>query len=265
MVSASQCPTAMKPQALSLPTKTDGVELGQPRHRKRALIRALRLFLITGTCMYRGHEYTAERVSGLAPRETLEYVHAQLGRTSRGHLYLPWIRSNDHEKAGGTLTRRARVTNKGKTSSTIQVWSYNCESCLVPGRMSELLYTAKCRGADAVCLQGTQMTMETPWTHGQWYVTPVARTTHRAADGVIIAVSLQRFSKESIVTHHVWQPGRLLGVRVKAGQGVQKLTRTSPADTHQRKCHQPMFVRSSGITSIGCCARCPRGPESSWP
>ena len=41
--------------------------------------------------MYRGHEYTAERVSDLAPRETLEYVHAQLGRTSRGHLYLPWI------------------------------------------------------------------------------------------------------------------------------------------------------------------------------
>ena len=90
----------------------------------------------------------------------------------------------------------------GKTSSTIQVWSYNCESCLVPGRMAELLYTAKCRGADAVCLQGTQMTMETPWTHGQWYVTPVARTTHRPADGVLTAVSIQRFSKESIVAHY---------------------------------------------------------------
>ena len=127
--------------------------------------------------------------------------------------------TNDHEKTGSKLKRRARVTNKGEASSTVQVWSYNCESCLVPGRMAELLYTAKGRGADVVCLQGTQMTMETPWTHGQWYVTPVARTAHRAADGVIIAVSLQRFSKESIVTHHVWQPGRLLGVRVKAGQG----------------------------------------------
>ena len=85
--------------------------------------------------------------------------------------------------------------------------------------MSELLYTAKCRGADAVCLQETQMSMETAWTHGQWYVTPVAQTTHRVADGVLIAVSMQRFSKESMVTHHVWHPGRLLGVRVKAGQG----------------------------------------------
>ena len=106
-----------------------------------------------------------------------------------------------------------------KNWSTVKVRSYNCESCLVPGRMAELLYTAKCRGADAVCLQGTQMTMETQWTHGQWYATPVARTTHRAADGVLIAVSMQRFSKESIVTHHVWHRGRLLGVRVKAGQG----------------------------------------------
>ena len=70
-----------------------------------------------------------------------------------------------------------------------------------------------------MCLQGTHMSMETPWTHGQWCVTPVARTTHRAADGVLIAVSMQRFSKESTVTHHVWHPGRLLGVRVKAGQG----------------------------------------------
>ena len=193
-----------------MPTKTDGVELGQPR-----------LFLITGTCMYRGHEYTAERLSRLVPREMLECAHAQLGRTSRGHLYLPWIRSNYHKKARDTSTRRARTTNRGKTSSTTQVWSYNCESCLVPGRMAELLYTAKCRGVDAVCLQGTQMTMETPWTHGQWYVTPVARTTHRAADGVIIAVSLQRFSMESIVTHHVWQTRRLLGVRVKAGRGCR--------------------------------------------
>ena len=50
MVSASQCPAAVEAQALSLPTTTGGVELGQPRHRKRALIRALRLFLITGTC-----------------------------------------------------------------------------------------------------------------------------------------------------------------------------------------------------------------------
>ena len=104
MVSASQCPTAMKAQALSMPIKTDGAEPGQPRHRKRALTRTLRLFLLTGTCMYRGHV----RVSGLAPREILEYVHAQLGRTSRGHLYLPWIRSNDHEKAGDTPTRRPR-------------------------------------------------------------------------------------------------------------------------------------------------------------
>ena len=70
------------------------------------------------------------------------------------------------------------------------------------------------------------MTVETPWTHGQWYVTPVARTTHRAADGVLIAVSMQRLSKESIVTHHVWHPGRLLGVRVKAGKG------SAEADAH---------------------------------
>ena len=97
MVSASQCPSAMEAQTQSVSTKTDGAELEQPRHQKRALIRALRLFLITGTCMYRGHEYTAERVSDLAPRETLEYVHAQLGRTARGHLYLPWIRSNDQQ------------------------------------------------------------------------------------------------------------------------------------------------------------------------
>ena len=188
--------------------------------------------------MYRGPEYTAERVSDLAPRETLEYVHPN----GAGHL--PWIRSNDHEKTGYKLKRRARVTNKGEASSTIQVWSYNCESCLVPGRMSELLYTAKGRGADVVCLQGTQMTMETPWTHGQWYVTPVARTAHRAADGVIIAVSLQRFSKESIVPHHVWQPGRLLGVRVKAGQGSAEVdtyfacgyapTDVSPADVREK-------------------------------
>ena len=154
----------------------------------------------------------------MAPREMLEYVHAQLGRTSRGHLHLPWIRSNDHEKAGDTSTRRARTTNKGKTSSTIQVWSYNCESCLVPGRMAELLHTAKCRGADAVCLQGTQMTMETPWTMVRYTMSPELHT--EAADGVIIAVSLQRFSKESIVTHHVWQTGRLLGVRVKGWTGV---------------------------------------------
>ena len=95
-----------------------------------------------------------------------------------------------------------------------------------------------------VCLQGTQMTMETPWTHGQWYVTPVARTAHRAADGVIIAVSLQRFSKESIVTHHVWQPGRLLGVRVKAGQESAEVdtyiacgyapTEVAPADVREK-------------------------------
>ena len=106
------------------------------------------------------------------------------------------------------------------------------------------LYTAKCRGADVVCLQETQMTMETPWTHGQWYVTPVARTAHRAPDGVIIAVSLQRFSKESIVTHHVWQPGRLLVVRVKAGQESAEVdsyfacgyapTEVSPADVREK-------------------------------
>ena len=218
-----------------MPIKTDGAEPGQPRHRNRALTRALRLFLLAGTCMYRGHVYTAERVSGLAPREVLESVHARRGRTSRGHLYLSWIRSNDHEKAGDTPTRRARATNRGRTSSTFQDWSYNCESCLVPGRMSELLYTAKCRGADAVCLQVT---------HGQWYVTRVARSTHRAADGVIIAVSLQRFSKESIVTHHVWQPGRLLGVRVKAGQGGAEVdtyfaceyapTEVSPAEVREK-------------------------------
>ena len=87
------------------------------------------------------------------------------------------------------------------------------------------------------------MTMETQWTHGQWYVTPVARTTHRVADGVIIAVSLQKFSKESIVTHHVWQP-RLLGVRVKAGQGGAEVdtyfacgyapTEVSPAEVREK-------------------------------
>ena len=73
---------------------------------------------------------------------------------------------------------------------------------------------------------------------------PCRRTTHRAADGVIIAVSLQRFSKESIVTHHVWQPGRLLGVRVKAGQGSAEVdtyfargeapTEVSPADVREK-------------------------------
>ena len=61
----------MKAQALITPIKTDGAELGQPRHRKRALTRALRLFLLTGTCMYRGHVYTAERVSDLALREVV--------------------------------------------------------------------------------------------------------------------------------------------------------------------------------------------------
>ena len=236
MVSASHCPAAMEAHALSLPIKSDGAKLVQPRHRKRALTSALRLFLPTGTCMYRGHVCTAERVSDLVPREVVECVHAQLGRTSRGHLHLPRIRSNDHENARDTPMRRNRTTNRERTGSTVQVWSYTCESCLVPGE--------KCRGADAMCLQVTQMTIETQWTHGQWCVTPVARTTHRAADGVLIAVSMQRFSKELIVTHHVWHSGRLLGVRVKAGQGSAEVdtyfdcgyapTEVSPAEVREK-------------------------------
>ena len=93
-------------------------------------------FLLTGTCMYRGHVHTAERVSDLVPKEVKECVHAQLGRTSRGHLYLSWIRSNDHENARDTPMRRNRTTNRERTGSTVQVWSYNCESCFVPGRMA---------------------------------------------------------------------------------------------------------------------------------
>ena len=131
-------------QAQSVSTKTDGAELGQPRHQKRALIRALRLFLIT-----------AERVSDLVPRETLEYVHAHLGRTSRGHLYLPWIRSNDHEKTGDTLTRRARVTKKvekpaarfkfGATIVRAALSLVECPNCFTQRSVVEPMWCA-CRG-----------------------------------------------------------------------------------------------------------------------
>ena len=89
--------------------------------------------------MYRGHVFSAERVSNLAPREVVECVHAQLGRTSSGHLFFTWMRSNDHEKARDTPTRRDRTTNRERTSSTVQVWSHSCESC--PGHVA-FIFTA---------------------------------------------------------------------------------------------------------------------------
>ena len=99
-----------------------------------------------------------------------------------------------------TPMRRNRTTNRERTGSTVQVWSYNCESCLVPLRMAELLYTAKCRGADAVCLQGTQMTMETPWTHGQRHTCGAnhAQSRRRSAHCSVHAKVLQGTDRDSL-------------------------------------------------------------------
>ena len=165
--------------------------------------------------MYRGHVYTTERVSVLIPREVKECVHIQLDRTSRRHLYLPWIRSNDHENARDTHQwDEIAQTKQRRIDSTIQVLSH-----LDPGRMTELLYTAKCRRTHyEVPVEHTSDhgNVVDVWDNGKSRLWPESRT--EPPNAVLIIVSMQRFTKEPIVTLHIWHPGRLLGVRVKAGQ-----------------------------------------------
>ena len=108
--------------------------------------------------------------------------------------------------------RRNRTTNRERIGSTIQVLSH-----LDPGRMTELLYTAKCRGTDTKCLQDTNDhgNVVDVWTMVSHVCDPIHVQSRRlSAHCSFHAKILQGIDRDS----HVWHPGRLLGVRVKAGQ-----------------------------------------------
>ena len=108
-------------------------EPGRP-HQKRALDRALRLLLLMGTCWYHGRQYSGAQAVELATKQRIEEVHAALGWRSKGVDYMPWL------SATAAPTRQAGKKDgkdkKDKKGSKLQVWSYNCESCLVANRMA---------------------------------------------------------------------------------------------------------------------------------
>ena len=65
-------------------------EPGQPRG-KRAIVRVLRLLLMTGTCWYRGKSYVKAQASELAPKGLVEEVQMAIDGRARGSRAMPWL------------------------------------------------------------------------------------------------------------------------------------------------------------------------------
>eukprot|EP00959_Pyramimonas_sp_CCMP1952_P017199 365281-Pyramimonas_sp.AAC.1 len=80
----------------------------------------------------------------------------------------------------------------------IRVWSYNCESCQVQGRLEEILQLAASHNVGVLSLQGTLMTVDTAWEHEHFWLYPLPRSDKQHRDGCLIGVSKKLASRTHV-------------------------------------------------------------------
>ena len=97
----------------------------------------------------------------------------------------------------------------------MKVWSYNTEPLIRIDCMSELLRHARELQIAIVCFQSTLLGAATPLTSAGFRSYPTPRTSSRAKDGCVTALSLHFSDPLEVRCAHEWLPGRLLGLRVR--------------------------------------------------
>ena len=207
----------------------------------RQLLRAVRSFLLFGICTINGEEFSARQhnAAQLAPRSVFHEVHRSLGQHSRGHLYLPEVLNK------WTPPPPCRPQTFKSNLSTFKVWPYNCETLNIDGRLEELPCVAASNFVDIVCLQGTCSNDDEEHLSEAGYLTiPCSKSSSKAHDGYLIAVSLKRFRSESVVCRHVWQLGRIQGIRLKQGSGRDEV------DFYVLNGYAPMELPSSASEDL---------------